>query len=954
MVNSKSAGIVTDLTMPTSKTISAEAQGLYKLFNPGQPTRAEYDGGMLRITGGNARSIKNAEIMSVKLDLRWLHHALIVTCKNGDVVEISGLKEQAVRDLHAAVSNGLRRYQEREARQRDASLRKQANDVESAIKELHLQLTKLLPRDQYVRKSQATAAASRIQAVTSRCTPELIDKLSPDARKMLADIRDQEAVVTNETRRSEVNQTFVKAQAALASKTTVQLGYSELTTEQAEAVATDEDVTLVAAGAGTGKTTVITGKIAHLVNDRKVKPDQILVLAYNTKAAQEIRDRLSDELTGVEVATFHSFGRKVIGETNGRAPTVSNITEGIALRRMMESFIEEMKLDAELARAILNVVVDMPAQYISPFDMSSEADYRQYVANSELRTLNGELVKSFEELTIANWLAANGINYKYERDYEYDTASSRRRQYQPDFYLSDYGIYIEHFALNKEGRSPLGWTGYEAGVAWKREQHRRNLTTLVETYSWQRKDGVLLSQLEVHLDQMNVARQKIPVQELVQRLNAFQVSRLADLLVQFLNHAKSGDISQSQIDGRADASPDPRRAREFLKLWRNARKLYDARLRQENAIDFHDMINLATSIITRGGWTHHYTHILIDEFQDISAGRMALAKALQQEDMAYFLVGDDWQSIYRFTGSQVRLFNEVHEYLGFTRRVSLTRTFRFGNDIAQPSARFVQQNPHQTQRKIMGVDGPASGGLTVIFDAYQQQGASTALNEIGARQNRDDAILILGRFQKSRGNLPGWARKDFSTVHSAKGREADYVVVLDLTDDVYGFPHTRSDDPLLDLVAPPIDDNPYPNAEERRLFYVSMTRGKKATYLVADLNQPSLFISELLRIAPEVHVKGDRGYSTYSNYGRPDRPTTADHRNRNHEVLESPYGRSNTSSRLNQDPLSAGEIVHHPVFGRGVVRNVSNSGEHEQVVVDFGLDIGTKRLMVSMSQLQRE
>ncbi len=852
--------------MPTNKTVSAEAQGLYKLFNPDQPTKAEYDGAAIRITGGNVRSIKNAEIQSVKLDLRWLHHAMIVSRKNRNDVEISGFKEQAVRDLHAAIANGVRRHQESEARQHDASVRKQISDLEADIRELHSQLVGLLPRDRYVRKSQTATVASRIQAVTSRCTPELVRKLSPKSRKMLSDIRESEAIATDETRRSEVNRAFVQSQAVLASKTVVNLGYQELTTEQAEAIATDEDVTLVAAGAGTGKTTVIAGKIAHLISNRKVKPDQILVLAYNNKAAQEIRGRLPNELSGIEVTTFHGFGRRVIGETMGRAPTVSKMTERFALPLAMEGFIEEMKLDEELARAILNVAVNMPAQYKSPFDTETEADYQQYVANSELRTLNGELVKSFEELTIANWLAANGIRYEYERSYEYNTASSRHRQYQPDFYLTEYGIYIEHFALNKEGKAPLGWTGYEEGVSWKREQHRRNRTTLVETYSWQRKDGVLLSCLEASLDRLDVARRKIPVQELVQKLSASRISQLANLLAQFLDHAKSVDVDQDQIDGRAEMSPEPLRAREFLKIWRNARKLYDSRLRQENAIDFHDMLNQATSIIARGDWMHPYTHILIDEFQDISAGRMALAKALHRDGIAYFLVGDDWQSIYRFTGSQVRLFKEVHEYLGFTQRLALTRTFRFGDDIAQPTGRFVQQNPHQTQRKIMGSGGLASGGLTVIFDTNQQQAASTALNEIKARQERGDTILVLGRFRKSIGTLPDRERKYFSTVHSAKGREADYVVVLDLADGIYGFPHIRADDPLLDLVAPPIDDNPYPNAEERRLFYVSMTRSKKATYLVADLNHPSLFIRELLHIAPEVHVRGQRGNATYSNY----------------------------------------------------------------------------------------
>ena len=588
--------------MSTGTTICAEAQGLYKIFNPGQPSKAEYDGERLHITGGNIRSLRNDEIESVKLDLRLLHHAIVLTLKNGTNIELSGFKEHAVRELHAAVSNGLQRQRAAEAKYREALLRNQADTLEAEIKALHPQLATLLPHDQYVRKSHAMKAASRIQAVTSRCTPELVDKLSHGTASMLTDILNIEAIVTDEPSRNEANRTFVKVKAELASKAVIKLGYQDLTREQANAIATDEDVTLVAAGAGTGKTTVINGKILHLVHDRKAQPEQILVLAYNNKAAQEIRDRLHDQLSGVEVATFHSFGRKVIGETS-QMPTVSKMAEGtFLLRRTMEDFIAKMMQEERLARAILNFTMNMPAQYKSPFDteIETEADYQQYVRNSELRTLNLELVKSFEELTIANWLAANDIEYEYERQYEHRTASHQYQQYRPDFYLPHHQIYIEHFALNKSGQAPAGWTGYEEGVAWKREQHRMNGTTLVETHSWQNQEGILLSQLAANLTDLNVPRRRIPVRELVKTLSKIQISRLADLLVQFLNHAKSGNISQAHIDSRAEASQDPRRAAEFLKLWRDARDQYDTRLQKESAIDFHDMIHQATDIIASG------------------------------------------------------------------------------------------------------------------------------------------------------------------------------------------------------------------------------------------------------------------------------------------------------------------------------------------------------------------
>ena len=87
-----------------------------------------------------------------------------------------------------------------------------------------------------------------------------------------------------------------------------------LTDEQAEAIATNEEATLVLAGAGTGKTSVIVGKVAHLVRNMDVPPEEILVIAYNRKAAQEVRERLYEDLRGAAVFTFHALGRRIIAE----------------------------------------------------------------------------------------------------------------------------------------------------------------------------------------------------------------------------------------------------------------------------------------------------------------------------------------------------------------------------------------------------------------------------------------------------------------------------------------------------------------------------------------------------------------------------------------------------------------------------------------------------------------
>ena len=320
---------------------------------------------------------------------------------------------------------------------------------------------------------------------------------------------------------------------------------SGLTDEQARAIATDEDATLVLAGAG--KTAVIIGKIAHLVRNQCVPPETILALAFNRKAAMEIRERLPEDLKGANVSTFHSFGLKIISEC-GTAPSISKMAQDdFAYGKAIQSIVDGMKAHPKLSKTILDFVGNSPAEYVEPFDFTTLAEYEQYVRDNELRTLNGELVKSSEELTIANFLCQNGIRYQYEARYEHDTATSDHRQYEPDFHLHDHGIYIEHFALNRDERPPPGWTGYAEGVAWKRAWHTEYGTELLDTYRWQHRDDTLLPGLEERLSERGVDFRPLPTEHLVDQLSSEELSILSRLLGTFIHHVKSTNLSD---DGR--------------------------------------------------------------------------------------------------------------------------------------------------------------------------------------------------------------------------------------------------------------------------------------------------------------------------------------------------------------------------------------------------------------------
>ena len=619
-----------------------------------------------------------------------------------------------------------------------------------------------------------------------------------------------------------------------------------LTNEQAEAIATDEDVTLVLAGAGTGKTSVIVGKVAHLIRNQGVSPSEVLVLAFNGKAAREIRERLPRDLSAARVSTFHAFGLRVIADVEKAEPTIARFAEDESkLHDTLKGVLNELLDDP----AIANLIASYHGAYESAFDFDTQDEYDAYIRSVELRTLSGARVKSFEELEIANYLTKHGVKFCYERPYEKPTQTPEYRQYQPDFFLPDYDIYIEHNALDERGHPPRGWKGYKERVEWHRRTHEKYGTKLIETYSWQHRKDILLPELRARLEREGVRFERVSQGDLILQLARQLIEWLARLLAKFLNHVKTNGLSSEELRARASKRGTLWRNEGFLEVFEQVHARYEQRLQAEGKLDFHDLINRAADYIREGRWGTPYRYVLVDEFQDISAGRMKLLEALGRDDTAYFLVGDDWQSINRFAGSDVGLVRNCGDYLGHVRMRPLSKTYRFADGILSPSTEFVRHNPEQTQRTLTSASGAEDKGITIVADGDPATGLQRAREDIDeSARGKGHSVLVLGRYNTSKDALPSkLPREEFSTVHGAKGREADYVIVLDLKDGRWGFPSRIEDNSLLDLVLPPVSGRAYPFAEERRLFYVAMTRARIGAYLITDPVRPSTFVTELLQ-----------------------------------------------------------------------------------------------------------
>jgi len=212
-----------------------------------------------------------------------------------------------------------------------------------------------------------------------------------------------------------------------------------LTEEQERAILHDEDRTLVIAGAGTGKTTTLLAKARFLVLSGAVAPEDLLVLSFGRDVADEMQEGL--ESLGVAARTFHSFGRSLMAEAGTERLSASKLArDDKALVQFIEGLIREMLADPaeqELFDFLLNDL--SPAKLW--LDCRSKKEYWEYIRAHEPRALkDGRRLRSYEEVRIANFLFAQGIEYEYERKYkEADTRAPGRQQYKPDFYLLDYG-----------------------------------------------------------------------------------------------------------------------------------------------------------------------------------------------------------------------------------------------------------------------------------------------------------------------------------------------------------------------------------------------------------------------------------------------------------------------------------------------------------------------------------
>lgn len=747
---------------------------------------------------------------------------------------------------------------------------------------------------------------------------------------------------TFETDTKQANERYINQELNDNSDLFDDLDGKSLDSQQREAIVVDEDAVKVIAGAGSGKTFTIQGKVKYLTEKRDVDPSEILAISFSNASVDDLKERIAEP---IDIKTFHKVGKDILTQYNQYSrPDTS------ALKRIIKRYLTKKALKNE---DISKKLIEFFSFYInvppSDDDIKYEGDLldwqegvdfstlKRRFKNKQRETLNNEIVRSYEELYIANFLFIYGIKYTYEKIYSYPNKNFERefnkfkeflfsfneeipdelknditkdllnltdifeeyeiKDYLPDFYLDDYNIYIEHFGLNRNCENHLiggkSSEEYVKEMEWKRKVHKKYGTTLIETFSYYQSENRLLTRLTEKLQAQGVEFNEIDYREvyriLLENKTIKEWEDFIVLLKTFIELFKGNNYDETKfkefydyVGGLKDSFSKDRTI-AFLKIVEEIYNDYEAYLLKIKKIDFNDMINKASDCIVKNGLDLPYKYIIVDEYQDTSFTRYNLLRNICDSIGAKIMVvGDDWQSIYSFSGCDVNIFTKFDNFFDVCETRYIEKTYRNSQQLIDASSNFVMKNPDQTRKELKSSKSLKYPIKLVNFDNDFDEILKFELiikNIINQSAFKNKKILILGRNNKDIFNLlknfnveNEYGKRKFEilgdedklrrnkfvkivyrespdvnieyrTVHQSKGLECDNVILINLKNWKAGFPNKMVDDPVLNFVKRNGDSFSY--AGERRLFYVALTRTKNNVYLLSPYFKSSVFVQEL-------------------------------------------------------------------------------------------------------------
>ena len=661
---------------------------------------------------------------------------------------------------------------------------------------------------------------------------------------------------------------------------------SILNDKQREGVVSEDKRILVLAGAGSGKTKTLLQKIIYLIEEKGISPSNILAITFTKNATNEMLDRLiisadttgqyetklvdklmskADKererysqqkkykwIDGLTVKTFHSFCYgilrnfgvnefdnkfKIIGDE--KRDEEDDLTKNVAPETVFEvvhKLIIEQCADTvfllQLKRYILDYLIDKIHKNEGKY-LPKDGKY--------FTSLDGTKVRSKSEQFIADWFYRHSIKYEYE-----PLLNVKDFDFHPDFYILEANLYIEHISDKSFSTKD------------KEEQFQNGNLLLVKTYESMTKDSALFNHT---LDK--IVKNRLPSNyhktislSYKEEFNGyhenvkdfvFQIMRITDMI-------KVENIEPKKVleDARKDQHE---RVRNFYELAIPIVEKYIHYCTDKSYLDFNDLISRSTSLFQNhediaNKYKSKYQYILVDEFQDVNNLQVELIKLLLTDQTQLFCVGDDWQSIYGFRGSNVSYIVDFEKYFPNAKVVKLNLNYRSTQNIVGASNEVIKHNKFKVEKEIHS--SKKSEHKIVVYSGNSEeeniQFCSDKVKELqdGGMTNED--ILFL--YRRSKMYSPYFFRfkndnikVEAKTIHAAKGLEAKVVFILGLTEGNGGFPDIWLEDRIFQIIKKANHD--LLMEEERRLFYVAITRAKEKLFLITEKGNESSFLKEI-------------------------------------------------------------------------------------------------------------
>lgn len=657
---------------------------------------------------------------------------------------------------------------------------------------------------------------------------------------------------------------------------------------QAEAVVSEEKRLLVLAGAGSGKTKTLLQRLIYLAEEKGESTSGILAITFTKNATNEMIDRLiisadvtnqyekiiADKKTdkagaererfsyqkkfkwidGLTIRTFHSFCYhilrnygvnqfdnkfRIIGDE--KRDEEDELSRHIAPETVFEVvhklLIEECDDNIyllDLKRYVLDYIIDKI--HLDNSRKTAIAKDGKYFT-----TLDGTKVRSKSEQYIADWFYRHSIRYEYE-----PLLNVKDFPFHPDFFIPGANLYIEHVSDKSYATRN------------KEDQIEKGKLLLVKTYESMTKDSALFNHT---LD--GIVKNRLPSDyhhtvslSYKEEFNGYHEA-VKEFILQVMRITDMIKIENTEPDEvlRNAGKDQHERVRVFYRLAIPILKKYKNYCVNKSYLDFNDMISESILLLKNqpdiaNKFRTKFRYILVDEFQDVNNLQVELIKLLLTEQTQLFCVGDDWQSIYGFRGSNVSYIIEFEKHFPDSKIIKLNLNYRSHQHIVGASNEVISHNKFKVEKEIHA--SKKSEHKIVIYSGNSEdeniQFCVDTVQELMSGGLSGDEILFLFRRSKMYANYFFRFRKEgirvsAKTIHGAKGLEAKVVFILGLTEGYGGFPDIWLEDRIFQVVRKANHDLLL--EEERRLFYVAITRAKDKLYLITEKGNESCFLKEI-------------------------------------------------------------------------------------------------------------